>query len=141
MGESARWCSLCFAAREVGAAAPVDRPGPGPAAPLPVVAGRVAAQPAEPEAPAVAVATVPDPAPASWPCGRCGQAVPLAEDVCPACGAGFLAGSQPPLRLAVPGVGDVTRLSQGQVIALATGFGVALLVAGLLLATLLGHLL
>ena len=68
---------------------------------------------------------------ATWPCATCGATNPLTADACAACGAGFLAGlreAEGPL-LELPGVGDLTRLSRGQRVAVA--FGVVLAVLAL----------
>lgn len=64
-----------------------------------------------------------------WPCGACGTANPLDEAVCRSCGSQFLAAvreDEPPL-LALPVVGDVSRLSRLQGVALAVGVVGALL--------------
>lgn len=51
-----------------------------------------------------------------WPCAGCGTANPLTADDCRSCGLGFLAqvrADEPPL-LVLPGLGNVGRLSRGQ---------------------------
>jgi hypothetical protein len=90
-----------------------------------------------PDSPPSSAAPAVDP---TWPCATCGAANPLTAGACAACGAGFLSGlreAEGPL-LELPGVGDLTRLSRGQRMALA--FGVVLVVIALtaLLGLLLG---
>jgi ribosomal protein L40E len=70
----------------------------------------------------------------AWPCINCGATVPMAADVCPECGKGFLAGlvgTTPTLVL--PVVGDITTKSPAQryAIAAAIGLSAAVLVVGL----------
>ena len=119
------WCTLCYADLRP-AAAPAEPP-PAPSA----AAGPSAAEPSY----SAAVVTGPDPvaAPAqaaagpSWPCAACGTNNPIALDVCGGCGLPFLSGlreQEPPL-LTLPMVGDVSRLSRGQRLALAVGAVIA----------------
>lgn len=117
----APWCTLCHA--DLRAA-----PEPPPVA--------AAAQFDPLTAPASALG-VPELSPQTragdptWPCTTCGASNPITSDACGACGAGFLAelrDSEGPL-LEIPGVGDLTRLSRGQRMAVA--FGVVLAVVAL----------
>lgn len=93
-------------------------------------------RPAEPASePAIETATQPAPLARQrstrWPCTACGAENPFSVSACAACGAGFLAGlreSEGPL-LELPGVGDLSRLSRGQRLALAAG--VALVISTL----------
>jgi hypothetical protein len=59
---------------------------------------------------------------ATWPCTGCGTAVPIEEMACPSCGAGFLAPERSRTSLVLPGIGDITELSQsGRVMLMAGG--------------------
>jgi hypothetical protein len=49
----------------------------------------------------------------AWPCVGCGEQVPLAENACTRCGRPFLPADELPA-LAVPGVGDITRMDRTQ---------------------------
>lgn len=77
----------------------------------------------------------------TWPCLRCGEAVPIALDACPSCGSGFLSGASSELAVRLPVVGDIGKLSRSQ--RLLAGLGVSLLVMVflVLLATIGGHVL
>lgn len=119
----APWCTQCFL--DVRPAPPRHRarlpdpepgPEPGPAA---------AAAPAEPGG-------------ARWPCAACGARNPLAATSCDGCGAGFLDGVHAGAAgsLALPVVGDLTRLSPARRMALAA----AVVVVVMLLTALLGLL-
>jgi hypothetical protein len=81
-------------------------------------------------------ALVPQRPSTSWPCSACGHDNPLNAGVCGACGSAFLSGvrkSEGPL-LALPVVGDITRLTRGQRLGLAFAVMLALVViAGLLM--------
>ncbi len=104
----APWCTQCFRGL-------VEQP-PGLAAPA---AGRVAGPARAPDS---AASTLPDGAPA-WPCSGCGTATPMSDDTCSGCGLGFLAqvrSEERPL-LVLPGLGDVSRRSRGQLAAAACG--------------------
>ena len=74
----------------------------------------------------------------TWPCSACGTQNSFDRDTCEKCGLGFLAAARDtgPL-LELPVVGDITRLSRGQRLALVVGvvfaFVVLTLVVGLLL--------
>lgn len=99
----APWCTLCHADL---------RPPPEPPAPPPGLDPLTA--------PATALG-LPGRDEPSWPCGSCGAGNPLTSDACAGCGAGFLAGlreAQAPL-LELPGVGDLSRMSRAQRMALA----------------------
>ncbi len=141
----APWCTLCHADLRPPPPAPEPEPAPllvipptasyGATAPDPLTAP--AAGSSAPVSPPSSAAPAADP---TWPCATCGAANPLTAGACAACGAGFLAGlreAEGPL-LELPGVGDLTRLSRGQRMALA--FGVVLVVIALtaLLGLLLG---
>ena len=115
----APWCTQCWADL---------RPAPEPVA---------AVQPATPDPSEPSDGPVGVPTGkrrlGGWPCSGCGTVNGVELDACVACGTGFLAGlkhDQPPL-LALPGIGDVTRLSRAQRLGLAGGvvLGVLLLVA------------
>ena len=88
-----------------------------------------------PRRPASVVAhAVPPPAvrsPASWPCSACGHVNAISAGVCGACGSAFLSGvrqAEGPL-LALPVVGDLTRLQRSQ--RLGVAFVVMLVLVGL----------
>lgn len=75
-----------------------------------------------------------------WPCSGCGTVNAVELHTCAACGTGFLAGlrkDEPPL-LALPGVGDLTRLSRAQRLGLAAGVVLLVLVLVALLGLLTG---
>lgn len=117
----AQWCTQCWADL---------RPAPEPvvAAPALVPAG-AAPGIGLPSAAAPGVAA--RPRHRGWPCSGCGEINAVELDACVACGTGFLAGlraEEPPL-LALPVVGDVTRLSRAQRLAMA---GAVVLVFALL---------
>ena len=121
----AQWCTQCW----------VDlRPAPEPVAAAPALAPVGSA-------PGIGLQAAPASDPSrprhrGWPCSGCGAVNDVELDACVACGTGFLAGlrrDEAPL-LALPVVGDVTRLSRSQRLAMAGG--VVLLFA--LLVVLLG---
>ena len=93
-------------AQTVLAAAPLQ--GPAPAAP-PVEL------PPDPilDAPVIKAAPVAGQELSGWPCLGCGAKVPLADDACPHCGSRFLPADEMP-SLALPGVGDLTRMERPQ---------------------------
>lgn len=127
----APWCTLCHADL---------RPPPPAPEPVPVVAA--SAPVLDPlTAPAAALGLQPRPGQApTWPCTTCGVTNPIAADACVSCGAGFLAGlreTEGPL-LELPGVGDLTRMSRGQRMAVAFGVVVAFVVLTALLGLLAG---
>ena len=102
----AAWCTQCWADL---------RPTPEPV--------KLATAPAAAFAPPVGGAQVPSVGRGlgGWPCSGCGTVNAVEVNACVACGTGFLAGlrqNEPPL-LALPGIGDVTRLSRAQRLALA----------------------
>lgn len=70
---------------------------------------------------------------ATWPCASCRADVGLAEERCPACGAGFLAAlAEPGGRVRVPVLGDLGALSRRD--RLMAGLAIAPLAAALILA-------
>jgi hypothetical protein len=98
-GESAQWCTQCYAdLRPPAPEPPAPEPGPGPepAPGSPASAPEPASGPADDPLPApaararhrVAGDDTPDP---GWPCPRCGTVNDLAAGACSACGSGFLA--------------------------------------------------
>ena len=118
---SAQWCTLCYAdlrvpvasvpapavdAQAVLAAAPLQAPAPG-AQPVEL--------PPDPilDAPVIKAAPVAGQELSGWPCLGCGAKVPLADDACPHCGSRFLPADEMP-SLALPGVGDLTRMERPQ---------------------------
>jgi hypothetical protein len=104
----APWCTQCWTDLRP-APEPVAVPAPAPAPPA-ATSGDAGAAPARRGL-------------GGWPCSRCGATNAVELDACAACGTGFLAGlrrDEPPL-LALPGVGDVTRLTRGQRLGLAGG--------------------
>jgi hypothetical protein len=76
---------------------------------------------------------------ASWPCEACGHSNAITAGVCGACGTAFLAGvrtSEGPL-LALPVVGDLTKLQRSQRLGLAFVVMLVLVVLAALLMLLL----
>ena len=138
---SAQWCTLCYAdlrvpvatvpapaadPQSVLAAAPVQTPASAPApeqlslAPDPIL-----------DAPVSKAAPVARQELSGWPCLGCGAKVPLADDACPHCGSRFLPADEMP-SLALPGVGDLTRMERPQkivVMVVASTVVTALLIA------------
>lgn len=155
----APWCTLCHA--DLRPPPPAPEPPVAPSAPVltipptaaygapaldPLTAPVAALATPSPALPSPAPPALPSPAAAppaadpTWPCASCGAANALTADACAACGAGFLAGlraSEAPL-LELPGVGDITRLSRGQRMALAFGVVAAVVALIALLGLLLG---
>jgi hypothetical protein len=80
---------------------------PAPLAPAPLAPDPILDAPVSQAAP---VARQPLTA---WPCLGCGAQVPLADNACGDCGRAFLPAEGRP-SLALPGVGDITRLDRGQ---------------------------
>jgi hypothetical protein len=115
----APWCTLCYADLRVPAEVSV------PAEPVSVSMGAPVSVPAVAEtlapdpyldAPVMAAPPVARAEPTGWPCTQCGARVPLADDACGTCGAPFLPTDTMP-SLALPVVGDLSRLDRGQKIA------------------------
>jgi hypothetical protein len=121
----APWCTLCLADLRPAAPPVAAEPLPAPTLPpLPHVDPLTA--------PASALG-LPGRSEPTWPCSTCGVTNAISADACTACGAGFLSGlreSEAPL-LAIPGVGDLTKMSRAQrtMIALGVVFAVVALVA------------
>lgn len=108
----APWCTQCFR----GLVEPSGGPRRSTPAPSPVPQ----LSPVPPLSPVSAA--LPD-LPPAWPCTACGTANPMSEAACSGCGLGFLAevrSAEPPL-LVLPGLGDVSRRSRGQLAAAACG--------------------
>ena len=126
MRPGAPFCTLCYAdlrPEPVPVASPASVALDPLTAPLHALAG------AHGSAPTTARSADPVASDAAWPCANCGVLTPLAEPSCRACGSGFLAAvrdGEPPL-LALPVVGDVSRLSRMQGVGLAVGVVAALL--------------
>ena len=119
----APWCTQCWTDL---------RPAPPPP---PVVEAPAAAAPVP-----VPGQTAPSAAGKGWPCATCGHVNAIEHDACVACGTALFAtlkAGEEPL-LVLPGVGDLTRYSRGQRLALAGGVVVAVCVLVLLLGVLLG---
>ncbi|HEX3705265.1 MAG TPA: hypothetical protein VHV76_01420, partial [Mycobacteriales bacterium] len=74
----------------------------------------------------------------TWPCFNCGVTVPMSEDHCPVCGAGFLAPASQGHSLRVPIFGDVGRLASGQKLMLGILVTLGLIVLLVLLFTIGG---
>lgn len=118
---SAQWCTLCYADLRVPAAsvpAPVvDTESVLAATPLqaPAPAAQPVQLPPDPilDAPVIKAAPVAGQELSGWPCLGCGAKVPLADDACPHCGSRFLPADEMP-SLALPGVGDLTRMERPQ---------------------------
>jgi hypothetical protein len=150
----APWCTLCFA--------PVadHREPAGPVRIEPETSARTAPPLTVPSltVPSLTVATqggtlrmagpsssalVPGsgPEPPSWPCQSCGEAVPLADPRCSACGAAFLAGSAEAPSLTLPGIGNLLARSRGQRLLIGAGISVLLLAVLVAIMWILGSLL
>ena len=141
------WCTLCYAdLRTVLAPGTARQPGPAPAG-APAVGTAIATAPATDISTVAGAGAGADPAhgrdQASWPCGRCGAGVDMRADVCPGCGAGFLAelADTPELTLSLPGIGVVSTHTRRGRFTLAAGVAVtvtvALVLVGLVLMTVL----
>ena len=107
----AEWCTLCYAVLRVpetvpAAAARVESPSVAlPSAPL--------APDSVLDAPVSQAAPVARQEAAGWPCLGCGALVPLADNACSQCGRPFLPTDEMP-SLALPVVGDLSRMERGQ---------------------------
>ncbi len=134
----APWCTLCHADLRPPAA-----PEPVPAQRLDVPPTAACSLPAlDPlTAPAAALGLpTPKAAAPTWPCSTCSAVNPIAADTCSACGAGFLAGlreAERPL-LELPGLGDLTRMSRLQRLAVAFGLVLAVIALTALVTLVLG---
>ena len=152
----APWCTLCLTPTgPAGGPEPLTAPEQVPpvttsageidplTAPLELVLGATttartagtavtAAAPAAPTRPRHAAAP-------TWPCTSCSTENALELTTCVTCGAGFLAAARndAPL-LALPVVGDITRLGRGQRFALAAGVAFVFLLLTFLVGLLLG---
>ena len=125
----APWCTQCWA--DLRPAPPPPPPVVAAAVPAPAVPAPAAGQPAEGTAPAAAK---------GWPCATCGHVNGLEHDACAACGTGMFAAlraAEEPLLL-VPGLGDLTRYSRAQRLALAGGVVLVVCLLVLLVGVLLG---
>jgi RNA polymerase subunit RPABC4/transcription elongation factor Spt4 len=109
----AQWCTLCYADLRVRETVPA-----GPVAPVVLPGVPVADEPVVDE-PVVKAAAISGKPVAGWPCLGCGALVPLADNVCPQCFRPFLTAEELP-SLELPGVGDLTRMSRGQRILIAS---------------------
>lgn len=140
----AQWCGLCF--RNLRAVpAPVQ---PAPVQPAPQAAPAIPATtvlappiPSQPGAgrhgpPLQPVGTTP--VQAGWPCATCSLLVPLQSEVCPSCGASFLAALQADSAGQAPRAGLVMRLPRAARIAAALALSLMVAVLVPLLLTLLG---
>jgi hypothetical protein len=106
---------------------------------------------AQPSSPGVAEAAVAAGEPAvqlatptvdehTWPCPTCGTSVLMSLDFCNSCGAGFLAGVSDGATVRVPLVGDVSKITSGQRLALAGGVALSLMLVIVVLATIGGKI-
>lgn len=163
---NASWCSLCYADLRQPVASPASAtPASEPPAPGVVAAAARAEIAVAPTAAAAMRATVtavaadvldaatPLPVDAdrpvdaakvapTWPCPRCGAKVAMDLDACDSCGAGFLSGASATSRsVALPVVGDLTRMSSGQRMLVAIGVAIGICVLLVLLAEVFGHVL
>ena len=122
----APWCTQCWADLRPPPEPVAATPPPAPASPVPV---------AGPLTPAVGADARPSAA-RGWPCSGCGETNAVELDACAACGTGFLAGLRKEAGpvLALPVVGDITRLSRAQRL----GMSAAFVAVFLLLIALLG---
>ena len=134
---SAEWCTLCYAVLRAPepVSAHVSAPAPGPVLPVSPVSPLAAQDPLFDEgfldtplskAPPVAGAEA-----KGWPCLGCGALVLLADNACSQCGRPFLPSDEMP-SLALPGVGDLSRMDRGQKFAVTAVL--ALLAMGVLVA-------
>jgi hypothetical protein len=129
----APWCTLCYAVlrvpETVPAAAATVETTPAPVA-RPTLQTPLAPDPIL-DAPISQAAPVARLAAQGWPCLGCGALVPLADNACSQCGRPFLPTDEMP-SLALPGVGDLSRMERGQKIVVSVVLG--LVVTGLLVA-------
>ena len=120
----AQWCTLCYTV--------LRQPEPVPAGVVAQpIATAEASLPPDPilDAPVLQAQPVARQRSEGWPCLTCGALVPLADDACTQCGQPFLPTDATPA-LALPGVGDLSRLDRGQkIVAMVV---LALLVTGVL---------
>jgi hypothetical protein len=141
----APWCTQCWADLRPPppAAAPAEPVALVPGQPLALgqdLTGASAVSPAPRSGTGVGDGVDAEEAGVGWPCGLCEATNPLSLDACAACGSPFLAtlsAQEPPL-LALPGIGDVTRLGRGARIGLALGVVAVFVLAVFLLGVLLG---
>ena len=121
---SAQWCTLCYADLRVPVASVPAASVPAPVVDAEAVLAAAPVQTAAPEqlslapdpildAPVIKAAPVAGQELSGWPCLGCGAKVPLADDACPHCGSRFLPADEMP-SLALPGVGDLTRMERRQ---------------------------
>jgi uncharacterized membrane protein YvbJ len=75
-----------------------------------------------------------------WPCQTCGAANPLEATVCTKCGSGFLADAKETVKIALPVIGNVTKLSTGARVALMIGGGGLVMVLFFVVLLLLGSI-
>lgn len=109
----APWCTQCWT--DLRPAPPVPRVVDLPVGP-PAAAGP-ASGPADVVAPALVKRGL-----GGWPCTVCSAVNAVELDACAECGSGFLAGaSSADAGLVVPGLGDLTKVSRTQRLALAVG--------------------
>lgn len=139
---SAQWCTLCYA--DLRAPEPVS-------AHVSAAVPAAASTPASPASPVLALDPILDP-PVSkappvaraeaqgWPCLSCGALVPLADNACSQCGRPFLPTDEMP-SLALPGIGDVSRMDRGQRIMVAAVFGLLVMGVFVAMAFIVGSLL
>jgi hypothetical protein len=138
---SAQWCTLCYASLRVPETVP--QTVPAEAAPVPVAPPYSAPLPPDPildapilDAPVFQAPPVVGTEAKGWPCLGCGAMVPIEDNACSQCGRPFLPSDDGP-SLALPGIGDLSRMDRGQrlVVALAaaglvTGLIVLLMFVG-----------
>ena len=135
----APWCTLCYTDLRVPAATvpaePIAVTVPSRAAERRLEADALAPDALAPDpvldAPIARAAPVARLEAPGWPCTGCGAVVPMAEDVCTGCGRAFLPSDAMP-SLALPVVGDLSRMERGQRIGVT--IVAALLVMGLFVA-------
>ena len=124
----APWCTQCWT--DLRPAPPEPEPSPEPAASL--VPAPTAAPEGTAAAPAGGLPTGDRPVRrglGGWPCTVCSAVNAIDLDTCTECGAGFLAGAagaEP--GLVVPGIGDLTKVSRAQRLAMAGGIALLFMV-------------
>lgn len=74
----------------------------------------------------------------TWPCPRCGEPVPMAEDYCSSCGHGFLDDVRTRGGMKLPFVGDISRMNSGERLVFGSAIAVGIIVGLVVLFTLLG---